>query len=101
MAMVTRNLIKCALVNIQSVGNKTCEIRDFINDDKLDVLVLTETWLNLYDNAKIKEIRLFNRLPLDVKQSPTCATFKKRLKTYLFSNCYDIQRGELNQPYCV
>ena len=48
--------IKCALVNIQSVGNKTCEIRDYIIDNQLDILVLTETWLNKCDSAKIKEM---------------------------------------------
>ena len=48
--------IKCALVNIQSVGNKTCEIRDYIIDNQLDILVLTETWLNNCDSAKIKEM---------------------------------------------
>ena len=39
-------------MNIQSVGNKTCEIRDYINDH----LMLAETWLNNYDSAKIREM---------------------------------------------
>ena len=56
MATNTRGLINCALVNIQSVGNKTCEIRDYIIDNKLDILVLTETWLQSYDRAKIREM---------------------------------------------
>ena len=56
MAIDTRFGLKCALVNIQSVGNKTCEIRDYINDNKLDILMLTETWLNNYDSAKIREM---------------------------------------------
>ena len=56
MATNDRSCLNCALVNIQSVGNKTCEIRDYINDNKLDVLVLTETWLNNSDSAKIKEM---------------------------------------------
>ena len=43
-------------MNIQSVGNKTCEIRDYINDNKLDILMLTEAWLNNYDSAKIREM---------------------------------------------
>ena len=46
MAIDTRFSLKCALVNIQSVGNKTCEIRDYINDNKL----------NNYDSAKIREM---------------------------------------------
>ena len=55
MAIDTRFCLKCAL-NIQSVGNKTCEIRDYINDNKLDILMLAETWLNNYDSAKIREM---------------------------------------------
>ena len=56
MAIDTSGLISCALVNIQSVGNKTCEIRDYITDNKLDVLILTETWLYKHENAKIREM---------------------------------------------
>ena len=56
MAINTRSCLNCALINIQSVGNKTSEIRDYINDNKLDILVLTETWLNNYDSAKISEM---------------------------------------------
>ena len=56
MAIDTRFCLKCALVNIQSVGNKTCEICDYINDNKLDILMLAETWLNNYDSAKIREM---------------------------------------------
>ena len=56
MATNAMSSIKCALVNIQSVGNKTCEIRDYIIDNQLDILVLTETWLNNCDSAKIKEM---------------------------------------------
>ena len=56
MATNPRCCLNCALVNIQSVGNKTCEIRDYINENKLDILVLTETWLNNLDRAKIKEM---------------------------------------------
>ena len=56
MATNVRCCLNCALVNIQSVGNKTYEIRDYINDNELDILVVTETWLTNYDNAKIKEM---------------------------------------------
>ena len=30
----------------------------------------------------------WNKLPLDVRQSPSVAVFKSRLKTYLFEKCY-------------
>ena len=48
--------IKGGLLNTQSVGNKTLEIRDLIKDEKFDLLAVTETWLKEYENAKIKEM---------------------------------------------
>ena len=32
--------------------------------------------------------RLYNRLPLDVKDSANIAVFKRRLKTFIFSDCF-------------
>ena len=43
--------------------------------------------------------RVFNKLPLEVKQSLTCDIFKRKLKTYIFADCY--QSGELNQVYRI
>ena len=43
--------------------------------------------------------RLFNRLPLEIKMSPSLSVFKKRLKTHIFSDCY--QSGELNPSYRI
>ena len=48
--------IKGGLLNVQSVGNKTLEIRDLIIDEDFDILAITETWLNEYDSAKIAEM---------------------------------------------
>lgn len=48
--------IKCAFINIQSVGNKTIEIRELINNHQLDIFALAETWLNGYDHAIISEM---------------------------------------------
>ena len=48
--------LKCGLLNVQSTGNKTFEIRDLINDSNMDVLVITETWMTVMDNAKIREM---------------------------------------------
>ena len=50
--------VKCGLINIQSVGNKTIKIRNLINEIELDLCLLTETWLqgNISDNSKIKEM---------------------------------------------
>ena len=37
------SFIKCALLNVQSVGNKTLEIRELINDKRLNIFAITET----------------------------------------------------------
>ena len=57
--MVSRDtsVIKCGLVNIQSVTNKTQEIRDLIKENGYDILRLTETWLSECDHAKIIDQR--------------------------------------------
>ena len=54
--MATNNFLKCGLINIQSVRNKTYEINELITDESLDILCLTETWLNEFDSAVIKEM---------------------------------------------
>ena len=48
--------IKCVFLNVQSVGNKTFELRNLVNEGKFDVLALAETWLCEYDSAKIAEM---------------------------------------------
>lgn len=48
--------IKGGLLNTQSVGNKTFEIREMINSEKYDLLAVTETWLDELDTAKISEM---------------------------------------------
>ena len=45
--------IKCGFINIQSVGNKTLEIKELINDNKFDILALAETWLSGYDSENM------------------------------------------------
>ena len=48
--------LKCGFINIQSVGNKTMEIRELITEIKFDILSLAETWLSELDSAKITEM---------------------------------------------
>ena len=48
--------IKCGLVNIQSVRNKTYDLRDLINNECLDLLAVTETWMGDYELAVIHEM---------------------------------------------
>ena len=57
--MATRNihgLIRCGSVNIQSVGNKTLEIHELINEERYDILAIAGTWLGEVDTAKINEM---------------------------------------------
>ena len=46
MASENDNTLKCGVINIQSISNKTIEIRELISERALDILVLTETWLD-------------------------------------------------------
>ena len=48
--------LKCGLVNIQSVGNKTLEVRELLGEQELDLFAIVETWLNEIDSAKIAEM---------------------------------------------
>lgn len=48
--------IKGGILNVQSLGNKTLEIHELINDEKHDLLAVTETWLTEHDCAKIKRV---------------------------------------------
>ena len=50
-----RQTLKCSYVNIQSLRNKTLEVREFINDNNLDILCVTETWLKDSDSSVVNE----------------------------------------------
>ena len=43
--------------------------------------------------------RLFNGLPLDVKDSQSVSVFKKKLKTHIFDKCYDCVLKTIMTPY--
>ena len=43
--------------------------------------------------------RLFNRLPLDIKDSQNVLVFKKMLKTHLFARCYDCVSKTIESSY--
>ena len=45
--------------------------------------------------------RLFNKLPNDIKNSENIVTFKKKLKTHLFKECYDPQDKVLTEQYAI
>ena len=45
--------------------------------------------------------RLYNKLPEIVKTADTLEVFKKRLKTYLFAECYNFDRKTINENYVL
>ena len=53
---INSSSVKCGLLNVQSVRNKTFDIYDTIKDENLDIFAITETWLTDYDSAVIKEM---------------------------------------------
>ena len=50
--------ITCGLLNVQSIRNKTMDIREEITSKNLDIMVVTETWLKagVSDNTRIIEM---------------------------------------------
>ena len=44
-----QNRLKAALVNIQSIKSKSNELVTYLNDTKLDLCILMETWLREED----------------------------------------------------
>ena len=57
----------------------------------LDTVSVGRKEVSDFDFA-IKGPRLWNSLPMDLRQAPSVMTFKKRLKTYLFKRHYYFQR---------
>ena len=44
---------------------------------------------------------LYNKLPLDIRRPRDLSKFKKKLKTFLFSDCYDMETLAINMVYNV
>ena len=45
--------------------------------------------------------RLYNKLPMEMKDNENITQFKKRLKTYLFGESYDMNQKIINEQYKV
>ena len=43
-------LFRLAVLNAKSIKNKTLQIKDYIVDNDIDIMVLRETWLKDHEN---------------------------------------------------
>ena len=43
--------------------------------------------------------RLFNKLPMEIKDSQNIKQFKKKLKTFLFNKTYDLDLETINREF--
>ena len=79
--------LRGGLINIQSVSNKTIQIREMINDRAFDIVALTETWLMESDSAKINEMtpftHTFHHIPRVGKRGGGVGLFASKALTHL------------------
>ena len=48
--------LQLALFNTRSINNKAMYLKDYVVDHEIDLLVLTETWLDSMDNQPLNTI---------------------------------------------
>ena len=51
---VRQTLMKCCVLNAQSLRNKSVDFVDYVLDCKPDVVAVTETWFTPIDTAAIE-----------------------------------------------
>ena len=79
-------MIDVCLLNARSIRNKTLIIKDFVIDNDINILTLTETWLNLNSNDQtiINSIcptgYLFQHVPREKRGGGVGILFKQSLK---------------------
>ena len=61
----------------------------FANQMKLPV-VRSRTSIVARSSFSVRGPKIWNDLPLDVKNCVTLDTFKRKLKTHLFTKCYEL-----------
>ena len=81
------NSLKCGLINIQSIRNKSLEICEFIKDNHIDILLITESWLKgtVADKAIIgestPESHRFHHVPRQDKRGGGVAVIMNKMCT--------------------
>ena len=68
MKVIDTEILKCMVLNCQSLSNKVDSIMDFICENKVDVCFLNETWLKSLNNDTCGVI---NAYPYDLYHSDT------------------------------
>lgn len=96
-----------ALLNVRSVGNKTFMVNDFIRNNKLDFLFLSETWLKVGDLTPMTELlpqgyAYFNSPRLTGRGGGLMSIFKDdvgcRSISFEFYNSFELQTFQIMQP---
>ena len=73
----------CALINSISVGNKAPHIIDLITENKLDFLIITETWLC---DGDIVKVSLIHRMVIQLLLSLEMAVKEEGLLLFAVIN---------------
>ena len=83
------NRIKLSHLNVRSIRNHLMQVRELVVDEKLDILALSETWLNSSTtNAEVK-IQEYNIYRLDRKHKKgggVCIYVRNDFKTNVLKN---------------
>jgi hypothetical protein len=72
--------VQIAYWNANSVKNKKNELIEFIDENKIDIMLLGETWLRTGDNFKIPNYVIYRNDRLDQPGGGTAVCVKKNLK---------------------
>ena len=104
----------CVLTNIVLNTGKPAYLRNKLNKFRTELEVsirhshdphrLNEPRMNKEIGTrsfKYSAPRLFNGLPRSVKDSGNLKAFKKKLKTFLFNECYDFDTKTIIDTYCI
>ncbi len=83
--------VRMALLNVRSISNKTFAINEHILSDKLDLLFMTETWLNAGELGPLCEVcptdyNFFNTTRLVGRGGGLATIFRNNLKCRLLAS---------------